>query len=114
MKFIHFFAMLILSLGFTACYKPGTIEVKNSISNAKIKQLKWGNVYLGTNLLPGQSTGEITIEKEDQNLPASNKIKFTMEANNRQVYLETEELFSLDQDELKTIVLTDSTVVVTP
>lgn len=108
------FIILILLLGFASCYEPGTIEVKNSISNAKINQVKWGDVYLGTNLLPGQSTGKLSVQKEDQKLPASNKIKFILVANNRQVYLETEELYSLDQEEDKTIVLTDSTAVITP
>lgn len=114
MKLIKLPALFSPLFFLLACYDPGKLEVKNSISNAQIKQVKWGSVYLGTNLLPGQSTGKITIYEDDQKLPASNKIKFTLVANNRQVYLETEEVYSLDQDEEKTIVLTDSTVVVTP
>lgn len=97
-----------------SCYEPGDIQVKNNITQVKIVDVKWGNIYIATELLPGESSEKLTIEKEREKLPASHKISFKMTANNKSIYLETEEEFLLDEDDDLLIVLTDDTKVKNP
>jgi len=97
-----------------SCYKSGDIQLKNNISQVKILDVKWGDTHIATELLPGETSGKWKIEHHDEKLPSSHKISFTMTANNKSVYLETEEEFLLDQDDDLLIVLTDTTKVKSP
>jgi hypothetical protein len=97
-----------------SCYEPGEIQVQNNISNVKIMDIRWGSAYIVTELLPGETSEKRTVHKSLVELPASNRLSFTMKANNQSVYLETEEEFFLDEDEKLIIVLTDDTEVTNP
>lgn len=97
-----------------SCYKPGDIQVQNNITKVKIVDVKWGDIYIATELLPGEKSGKLTINKYEETLPASHKISFKMTANNKTIYLETEEIFLLEEDDDLLIVLTDETKVKNP
>ena len=97
-----------------ACYKPGKIEVQNNISQAKIVDVSWGKAHLASELLPGQSSREITISKNTQKLPSCHKIVFKMSTNGQEIYLETEDSYMLNEDGNLFIRLTDSTKVKNP
>ena len=105
---IAFAACLVL---FTACHKPGTVQVKNDISGVEIRDVRWGDIYLAGELLPGQSSDKYTVDWFTDDLPATYKVSFVMTANNQQVYLETTEEFTLDEDDELLIVLDDKTKV---
>jgi hypothetical protein len=102
---------ILFTLSLQSCYDPGDIRVRNSISNVEITSVKWGDHTLSYSLLPGQTSQEQTIRKSDEKLPATHRVTFIMRANGKMVYLETEEEFSLDQDEDLLIILDDETQV---
>jgi len=44
--------LLVFALGIMqSCYKPATIRVQNNITQVKIVDVKWGEVYLATELI---------------------------------------------------------------
>ncbi|WP_423129002.1 hypothetical protein [Gaoshiqia sp. Z1-71] len=114
MKTLRLFLIACVIIVMQSCYEPGDIQVKNSITQVKIVDVKWGNIYIATELLPGESSGKLTIDKDWEKLPARHKISFKMTANDKSIYLETEEEFLLDEDDDLLIVLTDDTKVKTP
>ena len=95
-----------------SCYDPGDIQVQNKISQVKIQQVKWGDTYLTWELLPGETSPKQSIPGDK--LPQTNKISFIMTANNKSIYLETEEAFTLEENGNIKIVLDDSTGVKSP
>jgi hypothetical protein len=97
-----------------SCYKPGDIHVQNNITQVKIVDIKWGDNYIATELLPGETSEKLTIRKYDEKLPRSHRISFKMTANNKSIYLETEQEYLLDEDDDLLIVLTDDTKVKNP
>lgn len=111
-KFISLiiFATILLQ----SCYKPGEIQVKNNITKVKIVDVRWGGIYISTELLPGESTKKLTIDKYEEKLPSSHKISFKMTANNKSIYLETEVEYLLNEDDDLLVILTDSTKVKNP
>ena len=104
------FALITLQ----SCYKAGSIEVQNNISQVEILDVKWGEIYLSSELLPGQTSEKISIEKREKKLPFSSKISFTMYANSKTIYLETQEEFLLNEDQDLLIILDDNTKVKNP
>lgn len=109
-KLIFLFLPFLLQ----ACYEPGEIKIENRISNARITDVYWGPVFLASDLLPGESSQVRTIEKDEEELPSAYKVSFVMKANNQSVFLETEELFNLDEDQSLNIILDDNTAVFNP
>jgi hypothetical protein len=109
---------LILGFGIAvilqSCYKPGDIQVQNNITQVKIVDVKWGDIYIASELLPGQTSEKLTIDKYAEKLPSNHKISFKMTANNKTIYLETEEIYMLNEDDDLLIVLTDDTNVKNP
>lgn len=91
-----------------SCYKKAKIQVQNNISGVRITDVYWGDFYLAYELLPGETSEKQTIYRLDQKLPASKRINFTMSANQKSVYLETQE-YLLDQDDDLLIILSDDT-----
>ena len=61
-----------------------------------------------------ETSEKLTISKCEEKLPGSHKISFKMTANNKSIYLETEEEYFLDEDDDLLIVLTDDTKVKNP
>ncbi len=107
--------VIVLALGlFQSCYKPGDISVQNNISNARIIDVKWGNFYLAAELLPGESSEKLTIDRYQEKLPSKHKVTFKMVANDKLVYLETVEKYLLEEDDELHITLSDDTRVKNP
>ena len=114
MKTIKLILIVCIGITLQSCYKPGDIQVQNNITKVKIVDVKWGDIYVSTELLPGETSEKLTIHKYDEKLPGSHKISFKMTANNKSIYLETEEEYLLDEDDDLLIVLTDDTKVKNP
>jgi hypothetical protein len=114
MKTIKLGLIICIGLCLESCYKPGNIKIQNNITKVKIVDVKWGDFYIATELLPGETSEQIIITKDEEKLPKSNKISFKMEANNESIYLETEEEYLLDEDADLLIVLDDNTKVKNP
>ena len=102
------FSFLLLVL-FSSCYKPGKIKVKNNLPNVTISNVQWGGNIVANSLYPTEVSNAVTIDKYDEKLPATHTVTFIMYSNNRLVYLETEEEYSLTEDEEILIELSDST-----
>lgn len=114
MNILRLICIVFVVLIMQSCYKPGDIQVQNNISQVKIVDVMWGDIYIATELLPGQSSEKLTISKIEEKLPSSQKISFVMTANNKSIYLETEEEYLLGEDEFLLITLSDDTDVVNP
>lgn len=97
-----------------SCYEPGDIQVQNNITQVKITDVKWGKHFIATELLPGEASEKNTISKRDEKLPSSHKLTFKMTANNKTVFLETEEEYLLEEGDELLIILTDNTKVKNP
>lgn len=104
--------LLAITITLLQSCKEGEIQVQNNITKVTIVDVKWGDIYIASELLPGESSRKITIE--GSKLPTSHQISFKMTANNKSVYLETEEEFIVYEDDDKLIILTDETKVKNP
>ncbi|MCI5058409.1 MAG: hypothetical protein MRY83_20020 [Flavobacteriales bacterium] len=114
MKWISRLGFIVLFFVIQSCYKPGKINIQNNISNVKLDDVSWGDITIGTDLLPGESTGEVLISKHEEKLPSTQVIRFSMIANGISVYLETQESYELDEDDNILIILDDDTPVRNP
>jgi hypothetical protein len=113
MKSLKLIAFIWMAFVLQSCYKPGKIQIQNKISKVEITDVKWGDVYIATELLPGESSTK-TIEEYEEKLPKKFKVSFKMVTNNKSIYLETEEEYLLNEDEEKLITLDDATKVKNP
>lgn len=114
MKGLKSISIIFVVLVLQSCYEPGTIQVQNNISNVRITDVKWGSAYISTELLPGETSEKRTIDRYLEELPKSYKLSFKMTANNRSIFLETEEEYLLEEEDELLIILTDETNVVNP
>jgi hypothetical protein len=115
MKRIYIFVgCCIFAYLFSACKKPSTIQLQNNISTVKITDVQWGDLFLSNELLPGESSNKKTISPYWEKLPKTGRVTFKMIANNKTVYLETEQEFTLKEDDELLIVLSDDTKVKNP
>jgi len=103
--------LLITGLMLTSCNKTSDVKVLNAIDNVEIQSIYWGDIFISSSLLPGQTSSSVTIEKSDKKLPASERLRFVMVANGKTVYLETEEMFHIEEEEDITLTLDDDTKV---
>lgn len=102
--------LIICAIFAVSCTKkPGKVHVHNAISNTEITDVKWGDFYLASSLLPGQTSSEVKVEQRDEKLPSSQYVTFIMKANNKQVYLQTVDKFTLEEDERLVITINDDT-----
>ncbi len=106
--------VLCITLCSAACVDKAKIQVQNNINNVKIQSVKWGPVYLSSSLLPGESSEKMTVTEYVHALPSKQKVSFKMTANNKTIYLETEEEYMLNVDDDLLIVLDDGTPVKNP
>lgn len=114
MKTLRILLLVIVAMCFQSCYKPGKIRVENDIPQVKIIDVKWGDIYIATELLPGETSEKLKILKYEKKLPSKHKISFKMTANNKSIYLETEEEFLLNEDDDLLIILDEETIVENP
>ena len=114
MKYRNLFLLAVFALLLHACYDPGTVQVQNNINRAKVIDVKWGDHYIAGELLPGESSSKVSIERRKEKLPSSNRVTFKLSANNKVVFLESQDEYELDEDEDLLIVLDDDTPVRNP
>ncbi|HLN72768.1 MAG TPA: hypothetical protein VK205_05710 [Prolixibacteraceae bacterium] len=114
MKTLRLIVAIVIVVFLQSCHEPGNIKVQNNITKVKIEDVKWGDNYLAYELLPGETSEETTIRRDDESLPASHKLSFKMTANDKTIYLETEEEYILEEEGSLFIILTDTTKVKNP
>ncbi len=114
MKKIKLILIVCTVVFLQSCYKPGKISVQNNISQATIEDVSWGSNPVASELLPGETSIKMTIDKYTEKLPGTHSVSFTLRANNKTVYLETEEEYLLEQDDDLLIILDDDTKVANP
>ncbi len=114
MKPVRLILIACIGVVMQSCRQPGNIQVQNNISQVKMVDVRWGNIYIATELFPGETSEKLTIEDRDGKLPSSHKISFKMTANNKTIYLETEEAYLLEEDDDILIILDDNTKVRNP
>ena len=103
--------ILFITLAFISCEeKEGTIIIENNISNTEISSVKWGNYTIAYSLLPGQENSLVISDEADE-FPKVGQVTFTMNTNNKSVYLVTLDEFELNEGAELKITLTDSTKV---
>ena len=110
-------AYLIVSIGLFSCQKdPGQISVINKLPGAELNNVKWGNLLVDNQLLPGEQSQVINIEENDflVDLPESNSISFQMTVNSSTVFLETIEIYRLNLEESIVIEIDTTTEVQNP
>ncbi len=107
--------LLILStLLFVACEDEGNIIVQNKVHNATLTQVSWGTYHVASSLLPGEKSSEKCISDKKDNFPKIAIVKFYLNRDDKQVYLETKQMFTLNGGQNLLIVISDTTSVVNP
>jgi hypothetical protein len=114
MKKLQFILVICSAFILTSCYKSADIQVRNNISQVKIMDVKWGDIYIAGELLPGETSSKITVTSQEEKFPATHNISFVMSANDKYVYLETICEYTLDEDQDLLIILEDTTRVQNP
>lgn len=114
MKTLKSILIICVVVFLAACEETGSVQIQNNISQVEIVDVKWGKFYVATGLLPGEASSKKTITDDDVHFPAANIVSFKMVANNKTIYLETEEQYTLNEDQDLLIVLTDETKVKNP
>lgn len=113
MKKTYFLFIALVLLVLQACQKEAKISIQNNISNVRITNISWVDYGFGS-LLPGQNSGEQRVIGQERDFPKTGNIRFVMTANNKSIYLETVEQYTLNVDDNLIITLTDSTEVTNP
>ncbi len=114
MKSVKYILIIVITVILQSCYQEAEVQVQNNISNIKIVQVEWGNVYIASELLPGETSTKAIIRKDEAKLPESNRVSFKMKTENQTIYLETEEAYMIEQGDDVLIILSDSTKVHNP
>lgn len=98
--------------------EPGKISVQNEIHGAVLKDIRWGDAFVTSELLPGEMSHDALVHDVENgygvDLPAGNPIRFYMEVQGDRIYLQTREIYNLDVDTEVEVVLHDSTPVFNP
>jgi hypothetical protein len=110
MKYILASALVCLLF---SCQEPAEITVQNRLPNGKLLNVRWGDLLLATELLPGQTSvnEEIYSNNNLVDLPDVNAVSFTLESNGSKIFLETVETFALDVEEQQRIIIDTATQV---
>lgn len=114
------FSLAVLCTGAVGCTEdPGEITVQNLIHGAVIKDVRWGDLFLAGELLPGEKSAKQRVHDANEasygvDLPAAYPIKFYMEVQGDRLYLQTRELYSLDTQIKTDVILSDTTQVYNP
>jgi hypothetical protein len=110
--------LLVAIFTLASCIKESKIRVQNMLPKAIVKNVEWAGVPISSQILPGQTSNEITIyENEsyyDIKLPASKPVKFYISLNGDLVFVQTKASFRLNEDDDLTIVIADTTQVFNP
>ncbi len=114
MKTIKLILICCFGLILQSCVEEADIQIQNKITAVKIVDVRYGDNYIATELLPGETSEQLKIKDYDGEFPMREKISFKMTANNKSIYLETEQFYVLDDEDELLIVLTDDTKVNNP
>ena len=111
--------ILILAAAFlfTSCFDEGNVVVTNKVNNVMLENISFGKVGLHYGiLLPGESTQKINLDSRNKGIsfPISGQFSFYMRAKGNMVYLKTEDIYTLHDDELLKIEITGDTKVINP
>lgn len=114
MKKLAYILPLIVLL-FTSCKDyEATIIIKNEVHNVQLTSLKFGDNYLSGYLIPGETSTTTIIVSDKDEFPMNHPIEFYMNANGNSVFLKTTESFTLNEEQVLTITISDSTEVINP
>jgi hypothetical protein len=108
------FSITLFIVIFASCQESSKIIVRNNVHNVKLESISWGDVSIYYSLLPGESSGEVTITDKRNKFPKHNQLEFYMVSKGRRVYLKTKEIYQLDADQTLTIEINDETEVINP
>ena len=92
----------------------GVVTVQNKVHNARLESINFGDNGVSYSLLPGQSSGKVTIEDYKEFFPKVSQLEFKMVRNGNTVYLKTNEICQLNYGDTLSIVIDDSTEVFNP
>jgi len=102
---------------FAACNKPSTIEVVNNLPVAIVNNIKWGDVPIASELLPGKTSGKVKIYEDahyNLDFPEEFPLKFYLKLNGDNMYLETRMSYKLRKEDGILISIDDSLKVFNP
>lgn len=108
---------LLISLLFLISCGKSSIRVQNNLPRAVLKNVEWGGVPLSSQLLPGETSPQISIWNDsyyDIDLPASHPLQFYLELNGDRIYLQTKMEYRLGKKQDLLIVVEDTTGVFNP
>ena len=98
-------------LALFSCKDPGEISVVNELPNAELNNVRWGNITLDNQLLPGEQSPVWELDRFNSDLPESHAVSFLLTVNSATVFLETTEVFRVDLDDKVVIVIDSATEV---
>lgn len=107
----------LLALTIAACEEPAELEISNTMDGAVLRNVRWGDLHVVSELYPGETSPVIKIY--DQNyanidLPETHPIRFYLDVDGDQIYLETREEFTLEVKNRTDVVIDDTTEVFNP
>jgi hypothetical protein len=109
--------IFLLAIFFASCNKPSSIEVENNLTEAVITNMKWGDVPLASELLPGKTTGKVKIYEDSHynlDFPEEFPLNFYLELSGDRVLLETRKTYKLGKEDDILISINDSLEVFNP
>jgi hypothetical protein len=104
--------MLLFTLLLVSCYEEATIRVTNNVHNVQLDNINFDKIGIGTCVLPGETTQEVTISSREVSFPLSAQLQFYMVKSDRRVFLKTKETYTLNVDDKLVVVISDDTEVV--
>lgn len=113
---MKYFAILALSIMLISCNEEeydANFTVQNDVSGTTITQIYFSSNYIGSYLLPGQTSTSKFYGYEEE-WPKTGNISFVMQANQKQVYLVTKAQYTLNANDNLTVVISDTTEVMNP
>ncbi len=92
------------------------LKVTNKVHNVRLENISFGEIPLGSYILPGESTSEYILSDNDDRVsfPMSKQISFYMVKGDNRVYLKTKEYYRVDKNQNLIIEISDETEVVNP
>lgn len=89
------------------------LTIENDVSGTTITQIYFGDFNVGYQLLPGQKNIQKLYGYAEE-WPKTGNVFFVMQANQKQVYLQTRASYTLNPNDDLLIVISDTTAVVNP
>ncbi|MCB0711003.1 MAG: hypothetical protein KDD67_01595 [Ignavibacteriae bacterium] len=106
--------LLLSALLIVGCENPGEIRIRNSVSGAKIQNVRWGDVLIAGELLPGEISNVVKIKDDPDwgvDLPAEEPLRFYLNVDGDLIFLETRATYRLDEEVKLSLSIHDTTEV---